>query len=426
MIYNKKIDRIAEYDVMIVGGGASGIAAAISAAQMGARVAIVEHSGIIGGGLTIGHIGPTMGRYGKNTIADRINKLIGCDKRLVQDFEMTKIHLSALIDEYGITAYLNTTLADVITTDGKISDIIVTSQSGLVAIGAKVFIDATGDGVVAYLCGEDYEMGREDGLVQPATIMFTIDGVSPDQPLICRHEEMDTQLKGGSYLQLCKDACKRGELPDTINIVRLYPTSSPTERMVNATQVNGINGLDPIDYSKAQILLRKQMLSVLSFLKNNVEGFENIHIKDSSDIVGIRETRRIKGKYTLTAEDLIESRRFDDTVVHDVAFPLDIHNPSGAGQAESDGRPVEVVSYDIPYRVMLPIKTGNLYLCGRCISGTHRAHASYRVMNIAMSIGEAAGIGAALCAKNACSACDLDYKCVQDVLISRGIKLFDK
>lgn len=425
MIYSKEITRIAEYDVVVVGGGASGICAAISAAREAVSVAIIEHSATLGGGLTLGHVGPTMGRYGANTAADTINRLIGCDKRLVQDFEMAKIKLFALAEEYAVQLYLNSSLVDVAMSDEKITDVIVTTQSGPVAIGGKIFVDATGDGVLSYMCGEDFDMGRDDGLVQPASIMFTIDGVDPAQTIICRHEEMDTLLKKGSYLQLCKDACKSGELPSSVNIVRLYPTQNPTERMVNATQLNGIDGLIPEDYAKAQTELRKQMLCVLDFLKNNVEGFEGIRIKDSSDSVGIRETRRIKGKYTLTAEDLIESRRFDDVIVHDVAFPLDIHNPSGAGQAEGDGRPVEVVSYDIPYRALIPIKTKNLYLSGRCISGTHRAHASYRVMNIAMNIGEAAGIGAALCSRLDTTPENLDHKAVQSVLISRGIELFN-
>ena len=424
MIYAKEIESIAEYDVVIVGAGASGICAALSAEALGVRVALVERFASIGGGLTVGHVGPTMGKYGSNTAADRINKLIGCDKRCVQDFELAKIRLTELVTESSVELYLNTALADATVVDGVIKNIIVVAQSGLCAISGRIFVDATGDGVLAYLCGEDYEIGREDGLTQPTSIMFTVAGVSPDQTLICRPEEMDTQLKRGSYLELCRKANANGELPDAVNIVRLYPTGCSGERMVNATQFNGVNGLDPIEYSRAQGELRKQMLTVTEFLKNNVEGFENIKIKDSSDGVGVRETRRIKGKYILTAEDLIESKRFADVVVHDASFPIDIHNPSGAGQAESDGCPVQITGYDIPYGALVPVKTKNLYLSGRCISGTHRAHASYRVMNIAMNIGEAVGVGAALCAKNGQFAAELDPKAVQNVLCERGIDLF--
>ena len=423
-MYIKEIENIADYDVVIVGAGASGICAAVSAAQMGVSVAMVERSATVGGGLTSGHVGPTMGRYESNTIAEKINKLIGCDKRLAQDFEVAKIRLTALVAESGIDVYLNTAIADVVMEDDSVKNVIVATQSGLKSISGRIFVDATGDGVLAYLCGEDYEIGRDDGLTQPVSIMFTIEGVSEDQPLICRHEEMDTQLERGSYLDLCRAANASGELPENVNIVRLSPTGNPCERMVNATQQNRVNGLSPIEYSRAQNELRNQMLCVVEFLKNNVEGFENIRIKDSSDGIGVRETRRIKGKYTLTAEDLIESRRFDDVVVHNAAFPIDIHNPSGAGQAESKGCPVQVSGYDIPYRSLVPNKTENLYLSGRCISGTHRAHASYRVMNIAMNIGEAVGVGAALCVKGGKTPNSLDVKEVQRELSKRGIELF--
>lgn len=424
-MYTKEIKNIADYDVVVVGAGASGLCAAISAAELGASVALIERSGTVGGGLTAGHVGPTMGRYGENTVAERINRLIGCDTHLAQDFELAKIRLSALVRESGIPVYLNTALADAILEDGRISSIIVATQSGLASISGRVFVDATGDGVLAYLAGEEFEMGREDGLTQPASVMFTVEGVDPDQTLICRHEEMDTPLARGSYLELCRAARDRGELPESVSIVRLYPTGRAGERMVNATQQNGVNGLDPLEYSRAQFALREQMETVVKFLRSNVEGFENIRIKDSSDGVGIRETRRIKGRYTITAEDLLASRRFPDVVVHDASFPIDIHNPAGAGQAESDGCPVQVTGYDLPYGAMLPALTKNLILSGRCISGTHRAHASYRVMNIAMNIGEAVGVGAALTAALGCDAPDLDVKKIQEVLAARGIRLFE-
>lgn len=424
MNYYNNIEVIADFDVVIVGGGPAGLAAAISASELGAKVLIIEKAGVIGGNLTIGHVGPTMGNFEKNTMADRFKNLLTDGVHIAQDFEMAKIKLMQLVKKYGICVYLNTAFADIVKKDGLITHAIIATQNGLKAVSGKIFIDASGDGVLAYLAGEDTEIGRNDGLTQPVSVMFTVGGIDENQTIVCRHEEMDTPLKKGNYLQLCKDACKNGELPPTINIVRLYPCLSKTERMVNATQVNKVNALDLNDYTSSQIDLREQMLTVLNFLKNNVEGFEKAYIKDSSDIVGVRETRRVKGLYTLTAEDLIAGRRFDDVIVHRASFPLDIHNPNGAGQAESDTVPVKVKEYDIPYRSTVPQKTKNLYLAGRCISGTHRAHASYRVMNIVINIGEAVGIGAALCVKENVFPSTLDYKKIQNVLTERNINLF--
>lgn len=425
MKYFQDIEVIGEYDVVVSGGGASGVIAALSAKKEGASVLVIERAGAVGGNLTIGHVGPTMGKYMKNTAADRINKtILRPDGYMVQDFEKAKVMLTELLDKYGVDVFLNTSLADVVKEDEKITYAVITTQSGLKAVKGKIFIDATGDGVLSYLAGEEIQYGRDDGLVQPLSVMFTIKGVDPEQKIICEHEEMDTPLKKGNYLDLCKKASLNGELPETVNIVRLYRCSAPDERMVNATQVNKLNPLLPCEYSKAQIALRKQMAQVVAFLKNNVEGFENISIKDSSDIVGVRESRRVMGQYLLTAEDLLESKTFEDVIVHNACFSIDIHNPNGAGQAESDKRPVRVKRYDIPYGAIVPKKTENLYLAGRCISGTHRAHASYRVMNIAINIGEAAGIGAALCVKENTIPKKLDYKKVQNVLSQRGIDLF--
>ena len=424
MLYTKNLQCVGEYDVVVAGGGASGIAAAISASELGARVLIIERDGVLGGNLTVGHVGPTMGQYGENTMAHRINRLLGCEDRKAQDFEEAKIRITKLAYEHGIDVYLSTCLVDVIMDGDTVTHAVVSSQNSLFAVTGGIFVDATADGVLSYLCGEDYEIGREDGLVQPVSVMFTVSGVDPEQKIMCRHEKMDTVLKKGNYLDLCKRACERGDLPENVNIVRLYPTHDNTERMVNATQVCGVNPLDPLACSRAQYELRTQMEKVVEFLKNNVEGFENIRIKSSSNVIGVRESRRIMGAYTLTAEDLICGRTFDDVVVHRARFPLDIHNPNGAGQAESEDCPVEVRDYDIPYRALVPLKTRNLYLSGRCISGTHRAHASYRVMNTAMNIGEAVGIGAALCLRDKKSPAELSYKEIQAVLTSRGIDLF--
>ena len=424
MKYSVNIDEIDGFDVIVVGGGASGVAAAISAAEQGARTLIIERAGAVGGNLTVGHVGPLMGEYGKNTMSDRINKAFTDNVRRVQNFEEAKMILTRMLDESGVAVYLNSSLADVVTEGDRITHAVITTQNGLRAVSGRVFIDGTGDGLLAYLAGEEYEMGREDGLVQPASIMFTIKGVDPAQTLICRHERMDTQIKKGSYLELCRRACAAGELPPAVNIVRLYPCGTPDERMVNATQVNGLDPLSLTDYTAAQVELRRQMMQVLDFLKRNVEGFENVSVKDSSDVVGFRESRRIRGLYTITAEDVIEGRLHEDVIVHGAAFPIDIHNPAGAGQAESDTTPHASGKYDIPYRATVPTKNKNLLLSGRCISGTHRAHASYRVMNTVINIGEAVGIAAAICAAESVAVQTLDAKRVQSVLSERGVDLF--
>lgn len=425
MQYTSNIETIGKFDLVVMGAGPAGISAAVSAAEMGLSVLLIERAGIVGGCLTVGHVLPVSGGHVKNTMADRINNLLSENQRGTFNVENAKIKLMNLVAEHGITLYLNSSVCDAVTENGIIKSAVISTQSGLKAVDADFFIDATGDAVLAYLAGEQIEYGREDGLVQPMSVMFTISGVKPEQPLYCYHEAMDTPLKKGNYLQLCKDACRSGELPPSIDIVRLYNGSSPDERVVNATQVNRLNPLDPADYTAAQLELRNQMYTVVNFLKNNVEGFEDIKIRDSSDVVGVRESRRVMGQYVLSAEDLITGRRFDDVIVHEAEFAIDIHNPNGSGQAESETTPVLTQPYDIPLRSIVPLVNKNLLTAGRCISGSHRAHASYRVMNIAMNIGEAAGVAAALCLQKGVSNADLDYREVQQALIDRNIQLFD-
>ena len=138
----------------------------------------------------------------------------------------------------------------------------------------------------------------------------------------------------------------------------------------------------------------------------------------------MRETRRVQGEYVITAKELAAGKRFWDVVVHKAEFIVDIHNPAGAGQAEDKIQ--YVVPYDLPYRCFVPLKVENLLTAGRCISGTHRAHASYRVMSICMAMGEAAGTAAALCIKEGCTPRSLEVKKLQDVLTEKGVDLFSE
>lgn len=424
---NFNITQTGKYDVVVVGGGPSGIAAALSAKEQGAAVLVIDRAGVVGGNLTHGHVGPMMGGYVKNSMADEINKLLkpNMSPDLVHDFEDAKIKLTSLLSERGVDVILNSTVCAAECRDGRIESIAYTTQNGLCSVCADIFIDASGDGVLSYLAGEQIEVGREDRLCQPCSIMFTINGIKEGCQIICKHEEMDTPLPCGiGYLELCKQAEKSGELPKNVSIVRLYDSIYPDEQMVNATQANGYNTLDSTDYTKAQIELRAQMGKVVDFLRKNIAGYENIRIKDSSDIIGVRESRRVIGKYILTAEDLIEGRTFDDVVVHNAFFAIDIHNPTGGGQSESEGLPKQSALYDIPYRSLLPNVNKNLLTAGRCISGTHRAHASYRVMNISINIGQAAGIAAGLAVSKGIDPNELSAGEIQNVLLNKGIDLY--
>ena len=174
---------------------------------------------------------------------------------------------------------------------------------------------------------------------------------------------------------------------------------------------------------KADLELRQQMFLLERFLRENVPGYENIRVTGSGTTTGVRESRRVMGDYVIDADELAAGCRFPDVVVHKALFIVDIHNPAGAGQAEDHIQYCE--PYDLPYRCFLPKGLEGLLVAGRCISGTHRAHASYRVMSICMAMGQAVGTAAALAAARGCTPRALPVADLQAALAAQGVELFD-
>jgi Pyruvate/2-oxoglutarate dehydrogenase complex, dihydrolipoamide dehydrogenase (E3) component, and related enzymes len=428
MKYEKQLPVRDGWDIIVCGAGPSGIAAAVSAARLGMRVLLLERYGVVGGCLTLGNVSTIMGRVSKGSIRDELALLLNSpDAATAIDTEAAKGLLTALLHKENITLRLQTPIVDAYMEAGIIKGVIALTQEGLACFTASRIIDATGDGYVAAMAGAQVMVGRdEDGLVQPSSLMYTIEGIDPKNTLVCNHEEHYTVLSNGKeYLATCEKAAAEGLLPSNITIVRLYKTDTPGERLVNATQANGVNVLTEGDTEKAEVLLRQQIDTVNHFLRSEIPGFEKIRTRVSASTLGVRESRRIRGKYLLSAEDCLVGRRFTDCVVHNADFVIDIHNPTGGGQAETDGCPHKAIPYDIPMRSLQPLDVENLILCGRCISGSHRAHASYRVMNIMMAVGQAAGTMAAVSVKTAIPVSELPYEAVKTALEAQGCTLTD-
>ena len=220
-------------------------------------------------------------------------------------------------------------------------------------------------------------------------------------------------------------ACAASRPPESnVNIVRLYRTAHATERMVNATQENFINPLDPTSVRRAEVSLRRQIHTIVAFLQRNIPGFEQIRIKGSASTLGVRESRRIMGRYCLAEEDLMAGKPFPDAVVHRAYFCRDIHNPDSPGQSTHEEKcPASPQPYDIPFSAMCPIGCDNLITAGRCISGTHVAHSSYRVMRICMAMGQAAGAAASSMTRTGDTTTTLDASLIRAHLMARGVRL---
>lgn len=420
-----------KYDIIVAGAGPAGICAAVAAARQGARVALIERYGVVGGNLTAGYVGPILGSVGPGTMRDEVCGLLGVrdndwigEQGNAHDFEEAKFILADLVaKESNIDVFLQTAVFDVIKEDNVVKGLVCASNEGPLRFEAPVTIDCTGDGIVSFMAGAEVGKGREDGLMQPVTLEFTIDGVDEERGLICIGDVDNVELNGQRFLDWCKDRAAEGKIPEKLAAVRLHPCVEKGRRQVNTTQVNRVDitrieQIFPADYE-----LRQQINLLRDFLRENLPGYENIKVIGSGTTTGVRESRRIMGDYVIDADELSAGKRFPDVIVHDALFIVDIHNPDGAGQAEDKIQYCQ--PYDLPYRCFLPKGLEGLMVAGRCISGTHRAHASYRVMSICMAMGEAVGIAAALSVQNGCTPRQLDVALLQKTMTDKGIVLFD-
>lgn len=388
-----------DYDVIVSGGGPSGVAAAYAAAECGSRVLLVERSGRLGGAAIQSMVGPLMGTA-ESRIVDEILAAVG--GRNI-DFHRLDIDLFELLTGSHVTVLLHAAAIDVLKTGNRITGVTVNCREGIREFHCRALIDATGDGELAFRAKVPYEQGRtKDGLTQPISILFTVGNIDPAQRFKCGSEEEARLFRvgGRTWEERVLAARERGDLPETVGVVRLYKSCRADENIINAVQVNFLNGSCSADLTRAEIECRRQAFRVLEFLRSELPGYENACISAMPAAVGVRETRRFIGLARLEKEDCLTGRRFSDAAVHRADFPIDIHNPAGSGQAagrdsHAVGTAEYVKPYDIPYGVMVPHELDGLLFTGRCISASHEALASCRVMYIAMALGAAAGAAAA-------------------------------
>jgi len=456
---NVSVNLASEYeaDVAVIGGGPAGIAAAICAARCGQRVVLIERHPFLGGMATAGLVGPFMTCFDatgqkqivKGIFEELVAELVQCGGAIHPkevaggspyasyhifghhhvtpvDPEKLKMIAMKMCSEAGVQILFDAIVLDVEVDPGSQTIAFVTGArpEGWFTVSAKVFIDASGDGDVAAFSGVPFTTGRaSDGRMQPATLFFRVRSVHDEAVDLWVRKHRDIHHPGNERMFQClvEKAKSRGEYPIPQIEVGVYRELRDGEWRVNATRILGVNGAFSEGLTQAEIEGRKQVGVVFEFLKKHCPGFEDSEIIDAGFQVGIRETRHICAQYTLTYEDVKNGRKFFDAIGC-FAYPIDLHPPTG-GETLLQG--ISNDFYQIPYRALVPLRIQNLLLAGRCISATHEAAASLRVIPASFLTGQAAGVAAALACQESVAPRDLDVTILQRNLRRQNVYLGD-
>lgn len=380
---------VATPEVLVVGGGLAGVAAAVTAARMGAETLLVERAGSLGGMATTGLVPPAFNRVlSEGIVAEfcrRLEQLGG--RAQMWNPEIMKHVLLEMMRESGARLMLYSLAVDAIVKDNVIRGVIVRNKAGAQAILARMVIDCTGDGDVAAWAGAPFEIGRgRDDETQTQTLVFLLGNVDTAKVVAAREEIPD----------LAREARRNRELRTPFAAgAAIQPVIVGEHGVVNVNSINvpEVSGLKIEDLTYAHAECQREALELVDFYRKHVPGCEDCYLLSTAEFLGVRETRRIVGEYVLTGEEVLAGAQFPDGIARGF-YAIDIHSPDGTGDA-AGAHPS--VPYEIPYRCLVPRAVDNLLVAGRCISADHVAHGSLRVMGTTMPLGEAAGCAAALC-----------------------------
>jgi len=463
----------AKKDVIVVGGGMTGLVAAISAARNGAQTLLVERYGFLGGMATAANVEPITGtHFGDQQlskgvwqeIVDRLKEVGGTTGPIIWkhrksyigkafststsqtffDREKLKYIAMEMALESGVELLLHTWAVDVLVEDNRVRGVVLQTKSGRRIIMADIVVDTTGDGDIAAAAGAEYKSGRdEDALVQPMTLMLEVGNVNTEKFERFVEENLDLvvsytvptnppELSGKEYTEhyfsvmgffdLVRQAKEKGELTIGTDAVNLETTMWKGVWFFNCTRIQRVDGTKSEDLTRAEVEGRRQAMSVVNFAKKYLPGFESCYLLSTGSQVGVRETRRIIGEYLLTSDDVLNGAKFEDRIGYGV-FPVDVHPVKGSDWYTSkEGHWIELKEpYDIPYRCLVPRKVDNILVAGRCISTADQiAQGSIRVMGTCMVTGQAAGTAAAIAVKSKTTPRKINISVLQQKLREQG------
>jgi hypothetical protein len=389
-------------DVLICGGGPAGVAAAIAAAREGAKTTLIEVHGCLGGVWTAGALTWIIDHKNKAGVMKEILERLqagGFRARLADgtwtngyDPEGMKSVLEEMCMEAGIRIRLHTrVVAAGVDETKRLTHVITESKSGREAWSAGMFVDATGDGDLAAAAGCGFDIGRdEDGHTQPMSLLAILTGIEADQ---VRGFISDEGLPWGVPLEALRKEMNRAGVEPSYSKPTLFRIHDNLFTLM-ANHQYLVKGTNADDLSRATLEARAEVRRIVDGLRSLGGCWANLRLVSTGAQIGVREGRRIHGRYTVTADDLRNGTQHEDSAA-DVTFCVDIHSVDPKKDKGLHNAGIKTKPYQIPLRSLIARDVDGLLLAGRCISGDFFAHASYRVTGNAVATGEAAGRHAA-------------------------------
>ncbi len=443
-----------DVDVVVLGGGVAGLAAALAAAERGSRVLVIERGNCLGGTATAGMMTlfytPYRCAHGiPKRIFDRLIAAGGAfpGEIISFDHEIFKTVAFEMVAEKGVELLLHTVCADVIMEGNRVRGLVIENKGSRSAVLGHVLIDASGDADIAARAGAPVMKGREsDEKMRPMTLLFRLGGIDTSALLayVRSHPEdfskdpnqMMLDVDGRNirifgFFSLVEQARQRGLLyPDChyFRIEAVMPDRGTA--LVNTIRIYNVDGTNPADVTRAEMEGRRQQRLLLEFARAMVPGFGAAYILDSASHIGVRETRRIRGGYVLTEQDILDRAHFDDSIGIDSNRQNPHgprHSPDGkegsAEDAENRELVAELFTYEIPYRCLLPQGVDGLLAAGRAISADHDADGYTRNQPACMVTGQAAGAAASLSVRLGLLPRQIEYGALERELRALGARI---
>jgi hypothetical protein len=439
----RELPVVDHYDLIVCGGGTSGIPAALAAARRGVRTAVVEKYGFLGG-VPVANLNPTWhgrNRVQSNLLDEYANRIVRvgngpkCDELFQTDAEDVKYLAQEMAIDAGVDLDLHTLIVDSITDGTAVRGIVTESASGRRVMLADRIIDASGGGIVAVRAGAEFLSGSPDGRIQGMSLRVRFGNIEMDRYFdwIARHPELYPNVSSQKLAEIRRRDADGLDYHIAGNLVPLFekhpeyehlPVASyfncsklhPGELNCNATRIDGLDTTKTENLTRAEIECRRQAFSLLHFLRDQVAGFERAIIVQTAPQIGVRESRCVVGDYILTEDDCRSSASFPDSVCRNDWIVFDLHDPKHYSSKRTDG-PVS-----IPYRCLLPRGLDDVMVVGRAASADHVANSGIRQMRTVFILGQVAGIATQLSLEAGVGPREVPYDRLRTELDREGIQ----